>query len=58
MEERIYGLDTGGYDPQKVVAMADWELIFRVLLYYTYRMAYEPRYYQGLFQGLCFGRRV
>lgn len=32
MEERIYGLDTGGYDPQKVAAMADWELF---LEYYS-----------------------
>ena len=32
MEEKIYGLDTGGYEPQKVAAMADWELF---LEYYS-----------------------
>ncbi len=32
MEERIYGLDTGGYDPQKIATMADWELF---LEYYS-----------------------
>jgi hypothetical protein len=32
MKERIYGLDTGGYDPQKIATMADWELF---LEYYS-----------------------
>ena len=32
MENRIYGLDTGGYDPEEIAAMADWELF---LNYYS-----------------------
>ncbi len=32
MPERIFGLDTGGYDPQKIDSMADWELF---LEYYS-----------------------
>ena len=32
MPERIYGLDTGGYDPKKIDSMADWELF---LEYYS-----------------------
>ena len=45
MEERVYGLDTGGYDPQKVAAMADWELF---LEYYSvtllaWRMDHDTR---------------
>ena len=31
MDERIYGLDTGGYDPEMIENLADWELY---LLYY------------------------
>lgn len=26
MDERVFGLDTGGYDPQKVATMTNWEL--------------------------------
>lgn len=32
MQKRIYGIDTGGYDPQDILKMADWELF---LEYYS-----------------------